>query len=236
MTPDSHRRPVTRTLVAGLAPLLLVGAAPAVGQAAQPTPSTALPGRAAPHPGAVRPASPSAASKEATLATALSGRIPCSIGADYDMGCGHMRGGRLKLAPTAPPHAHIEIKNIDAGPRRADIRLVDVAGDRRKEAVVIISAYAGGVGWPNFVLVYDGNGKLLLNWFSGDGIARGRQGGAWGAREGTAFGTTRARSVDVHVRGIATGSQCEGCGTHHDVFRLAKGKNGKPVMTLITRR
>jgi len=174
--------------------------------------------------------------KDATYATALTGVIPCSIGAYYDLGCGRMRNGRLRLGPNASPYAHIEIKDIDGDWRRGSVRLLDVAGGRHKEAVVIISANAGGVGWPNYVTVYDGHGRLLATWDSGAAIQKGRKGGAWGAREGTNFTRTRSGSVDLRVTGIATGSQCEACGTHADVYRLSKGKNGKPTFRLVTRR
>lgn len=185
-------------------------------------------------PGDARAAT-AAASRDATIATALSGRIPCSIGAKYDLGCGRMKNGRLKLNRGTSPHAHIEIKNIARGGRRTSIRLVDVAGDARKEAVVIISANAGSVAWSNTVLVYDGHGRLLSTWSSRDAIQVGRKGGAWGAQEGTTFGRSRAYSVDLKVEGIATGDDGS-WGNGVDVYRLSKGKNGKPVFRLITRR
>lgn len=174
--------------------------------------------------------------RNATLATALSGRIPCSIGSPYDLGCGRMKNGRLKLNRDVSPYAHIEIKDIDYGGRRSSVRFVDVAGGPQKEAVVLISANAGGVSWPNFVTVYDGNGALLSTWSSAAAIQKGRKGGASGARESTSFSRTRATSVDLRVTNIATGTQCVACGTGVDVYRLSKGKNGKPVFRLITRR
>lgn len=174
--------------------------------------------------------------KDATLSTALSGSIPCSIGADFDLGCGRMRKGKLTLNKNTSPNAHIEIKDIDYGGHKSSVRLIDVAGTKHKEAVVLISANAGGVSWPNFVIVYDGNGKRLATWNAADAISAGRKGGAWGARETATFSRTRANSVDIRVDGIATGNQCEACGTHTDVYRLTKGKNGKPAFRLISRR
>lgn len=182
------------------------------------------------------PASAQAASRDATYATALSGVIPCSIGAMYDIGCGRMVNGRLKVNRNAPHGSHINIKGIENGTWRNNVRLIDVAGDSRKEAVVIISASAGGVGWPNTVVVYDGNGKLLSTWDSGIAIQRGRKASADGAREATAFSRTRSTSVDLRVTNIAVGLQCAACGTGTDVYRLTKGKNQKPVFRLITRR
>lgn len=185
---------------------------------------------------AARASTVAAKPRNATLATALSGRIPCSIGSPYDLGCGRMKNGRLKLNRDVSPHAHIEIKDIDYGGRRSSVRFVDVAGGPQKEAVVLISANAGGVSWPNFVTVYDGNGALLSTWDSAVAIQKGRKGGASGARESASFSRTRSGSVDIRVSGIATGTQCEACGTGTDVYRLSKGKNGKPVFRLITRR
>lgn len=111
-----------------------------------------------------------------------------------------------------------------------------MAGTKHKEAVVIISADAGGVSWPNYVAVYDGNGTPLSTWDSGAAIQAGRNGYADGARERTSFGRSTRTSVDIRVDNIATGSQPVIGGTGTDVFRLSKGKNGKPVFRLITRR
>lgn len=212
-----------RSAVALLAAAGLVGAAsaaPAPAASAQPS---------------VQPAA--VAPRDATLATALSGTIRCPLNRYYpELGCGRMKNGKLRLRPGNSSHAHIEIKDIETRGRRTSVRLIDVAGTKHKEAVVIISANAGGVSWPNYVAVYDGNGRLLTTWDTGDAIAVGRKGGASGAREFTSFSRTTRTSVDLRVGNIATGRQAECCGTGTDVYRLSKGKNGKPVFRLITRR
>lgn len=228
----SHRR----FALAALATVSLLGAG-GTGSvlAASATPAkTATPVKAA----AWAAARPSAATpRNATLATALSGTIRCPLNTYYpELGCGRMRNGKLKLRPGNSPYAHIEIKDIDYGGRRSSVRLMDVAGTRHKEAVVIISANAGGVSWPNYVAVYDGHGKLLTTWDSGAAMQAGRRGEVGGARETTAFSRTTKASVDLRVTGISTGSQAECCGTGVDVYRLSKGKNGKPAFRLITRR
>ncbi|WP_313566797.1 hypothetical protein [Mobilicoccus sp.] len=228
----------TRVARAAVAVALCGAAALTASPGAQAVPDTAVSTAQVAQPGSgMRAAAQGVAarSRDATLATALSGYIPCSIGASYHLGCGRMRNGRLTLNRDAPPHARIEIKDIDGPGRRTSVRLVDVAGDSRKEAVVIISANAGGVGWPNVVTVYDGLGRLLTTWDSGTAVSAGRK-NAGGAREATSFTRTRKNSVDLRVEGIASGNQCAACGTGVDVYRLSKSRNGKPAIRLITRR
>lgn len=111
-------KPVTAVLAAGTAALMPLAASPVSVQAA-PTP----------------------APRDATYATALSGRIPCPLNPYYpELGCGRMRQGKLTLKPGNSPYAKVEIKNIESNWKRTSVRFVDVAGSRHKEAVVIISA------------------------------------------------------------------------------------------------
>lgn len=200
-------KPVTSALAAITAALMSLAATPVAAQAAaKPAP------------------------RDATYATVLSGRIPCPINPYYpELGCGRMRQGKLTLKPGNSPYATVEIKNIDSNWKRTSVRFVDVAGTRHKEAVVIISANAGGVGWPNYVLVYDGTGKLINIWDSGKATDSD-------PREGTSFSTARKNSVDVRVEGIQKRGEGACCGTGKNIYRLSKGTNGKPHWKLISRR
>ena len=175
-----------------------------------------------------------AVSRDATFDSALRGQIP--KGLPYDLGHGRMVNGKLKVSKDAPPHSHVNIKHIDGAWKRKSVRFVDVAGNSAKEAVVIISASAGGVGWPNYVAVYDKGGKLINWWDSGEATAKGRKGHTGGARETTSFVTMTRKSVDVRVNNISVEGQGECCGTGRDTFRLSKGANGAPQWKLITRR
>ena len=175
-------------------------------------------------------AAPKPAPRDATYATVLSGRIPCPLNSYYpELGCGHMRGGKLTLRPGNSPYTHIQIKDLESTWKRTSVRFVDVAGTSHKEAVVIISANAGGVSWPNYVMVYDGNGALLNVWDSGKATDSD-------PRESTSFSTTRKNSVDVRVDGIPKGAEPSCCGTGKNIYRLSKGTNGKPHWKLISRR
>lgn len=170
-------------------------------------------------------------SRDATYATALNGVIPCAINRGYDeLGCGRMVNGRLPGAGRVLPGGHINIKHIETGRlwQHRSVRLIDVAGDRRKEAVVLISASAGGVGWPNQVIVYDGNGKVLNLWDSGAATAAD-------PREGTTFGRSRTTSLDVRVDGVQKPGEGACCGTGSNVYRLYKNSAGRAAWKLVSR-
>lgn len=140
-----------------------------------------------------------------------------------------MHQGRLTLRPSEWAHARVQIKGIDDGTwKRDSVRFVDVAGDRRKEAVVVISANAGGVGWPNYVLVYDGNGTLLNVWDSGKATKAE-------PRESTVLSKPVKNTLGVLVYGIQKKGQPACCGTGKNVYRLSKGANRKPSWKLIAR-
>lgn len=167
-------------------------------------------------------------SKDATYATVLSGRLPASVTPDGKPG--RLRGGDYSGFDPAMPHARVWIAGLDEGTwKRRSVRFIDIAGDRRKEAVVILDHTLGGVGWPNAVVVYDGNGRVLSSWDSGAAVKAD-------ARNGTSFGKARATSLDIVVRNIPRTGEPSCCGTGRATFRLSKGASGKPKWTLINRR
>lgn len=168
-------------------------------------------------------------SRDATYATVLAGKIPKPL-VPYGVKDGRLNRGDYARYNHAWPNGRVWIKNLDEGTwKRGSVRFVDVAGDRRKEAVLIISRTLGGVGWPNAVVVYDGNGRVVSAWDSG--AATGAD-----AREGTSFGTTRSTSVDFRVVGIQRAGEGACCGSARATYRLSKAKDGKPRWTLINRR
>lgn len=219
----------SRTAAVGTAVALtaLAGTADAIAAPAS-APSAVVASSAAA--GATTPASRAARGRDATYATALNGIIPCPFSKDYpEIGCGRMRNGEVKPRKGASPGAHVNIKNIDGNWKKTSVRFVDVAGDRHKEAVVLISSSAGGVAWPNDVLVYDGYGRLLNRWNSAEATRSE-------PREMTAFLTTRRTSLDVIVRGVQRPGEAIIHGTARYTFRLSKGTTGRPVWKLITKR
>ncbi len=170
----------------------------------------------------------SARSKDATYATVLNGRLPANVTTNGKPG--RLRGGSYAGYDPENPVARTWISGLDEGTwKRHSVRFVDVAGDRHKEAVVLLARTLGGVGWPNSIVVYDGNSRVLSGWDSGDALNAE-------SRNGTSFSTMRARSLDVVVRGIDRGNEGGCCGTGRATFRLSKGANGKPKWTLINRR
>lgn len=106
------------------------------------------------------------------------------------------------------------------------VAFVDVAGDARKESVVLLGRTNGGVPWADGIVVYGADGTVVSSWDTSDagGDPRGN----------CTFLRLTDSSVDVEIHGTdGSGSAAEQRGM--SIYRLSKG-SGTPTWKLVSRR
>ncbi len=158
-------------------------------------------------------------------ATILSGYVPRSVVPD-EQTPGRMTNGEYRGFEPDNPGAYAVIAAGESGWREA-VRYVDVAGGAEREAVVVLARSRGGVPWANSFVAYDTAGRVVWTWDTRDagGDPRGN----------VTFEEVTATSVTLNIPG--TGKNAAGANQSGDsTYRLAKGADGKPTFTLVSRR
>lgn len=121
----------------------------------------------------------------------------------------------------------VSLRNGDRGSGWTErVRRVDLAGDSRPETVGLLARTNGGVPWPDGVVVWDGSGRVLWSWETGDAGGDPRGNSTLTRATGT--------SVDVVIPGTGP-SAAGGNQSGESTYRLSKAAGG-PTWTLVSRR
>ncbi len=168
---------------------------------------------------------------DATYDVVLNGLVPATVLPEASPRPVRMTRGRAEGFSAENPRAAVWVKGIDDSQnpeawKRDFVRFADVAGDGRKEAIVVLSRTLGGVPWPDGLAVYDADGRVVFAWDT-------REAGG-DPRSGTSLIGGTGTSVDVRIVGTdpsSGGARQVGSRT----YRLSKGADGKPAWRQIAK-
>lgn len=162
---------------------------------------------------------------DAVYAALLSAPVPAKLVPNNR--AGRLRNGVYADFDPEIPGEKVWLKNgADDTEWKSRVSFVDVAGDDRRETVVLLGRTNGGVPWPDGIVVYDQSLRIIWSWDTGN---------AGGDPRGNArFRRAGATSVEVEIPGTgrsAGGANQSGTST----YRLSKGA-ATPNWTLVSRR